>query len=92
MSAFARVPLLTTLAYSMAQDETQASLLEAIQPLPSTSDSTLATPFAALELAESARQRRKPERARPQIGGNSITWEWLRSLQRRECIYRFRPV
>ncbi|KAK6984441.1 hypothetical protein R3P38DRAFT_3231663 [Favolaschia claudopus] len=32
----------------------------------------------------------RPEAARPQIGGTRITWEWLTSINRRECLYRFR--
>ncbi|KAJ7169491.1 hypothetical protein C8R46DRAFT_848491, partial [Mycena filopes] len=29
-------------------------------------------------------------RARPEIGGTRITWPWLKSLTRRECLWRFR--
>ncbi|KAJ6455572.1 hypothetical protein C8R47DRAFT_943706, partial [Mycena vitilis] len=27
---------------------------------------------------------------RPEIGGTRITWEWLNSIRRRDCLYRFR--
>ncbi|KAF7336366.1 DDE Tnp4 domain-containing protein [Mycena venus] len=32
------------------------------------------------------------ETARPQIGGNRITIDWLRALEPRECLYQFRYV
>jgi hypothetical protein len=32
------------------------------------------------------------ETARPAIAGTRITWDWLKSIGRRECLYRFRCV
>jgi hypothetical protein len=39
---------------------------------------------------ESEQERVPPERSRPEIGGERITWRWLtRKLDRRECLWRF---
>ncbi|KAK7029087.1 hypothetical protein R3P38DRAFT_3189253 [Favolaschia claudopus] len=46
------------------------------------------TAIAALQHEISRRPR--PERARPEQGGQRITTEWLESLRPRDALYRFR--